>query len=140
MPGNETTIGTKFAVKSTIKGGLEAPTIVPVAKGYVLIVSTTTGWSPNAGRQYFAPSLSGPWKLLGPVTPDSKTSFGSQGTFALSVGCHWLYLGDRWSFPNLKDASYVWLPIRNVAVAGENTPLKIDGSVRAGWKNCVDEL
>ncbi|KAJ3039727.1 hypothetical protein HDV00_011959 [Rhizophlyctis rosea] len=108
--------GTNAAgVLSTITGGLEAPTIMKGNGGYYLILSTTSGWSPNAGKHYWASSLSGPWWDNGQIS-SSSNSYNSQPTYLLPLqgksGTKYVYMGDRWSYPNLGSASYVWLPVK----------------------------
>jgi hypothetical protein len=104
---------------SQIKGSFEAPTIlkVPEQNAYYLFVSRTSGWSANEGRMFRAGSLNGPWTLVGNLSP-SKDSYNSQPTFIMqhenpvaSDKVRAIYLGDRWNYPDLAHASYVWLPI-----------------------------
>ena len=97
-------------IMSSIHGGLEGPALIKTSWGeYYLYLSRTTGWKPNEGRIYSAWSLQGPWTERGIIAqPDS---FNSQPTTSFQLGDDkWLYLGDRWSHPNLEVASYIWLP------------------------------
>ncbi|KAJ3128311.1 hypothetical protein HK098_004720 [Nowakowskiella sp. JEL0407] len=102
-------------VQSTITGGLESPTIMKGNGGYYLFLSKTTGWSPNPGILYWASSLKGPWWDNGQLGPNN--TYNSQPTFLLPlVGSNgktkYVYMGDRWNHPNLKDATYVWLRLK----------------------------
>ncbi|KAJ3039629.1 hypothetical protein HK097_002792 [Rhizophlyctis rosea] len=123
-----TSDGTNSAgIVSQIQGGLESPTILKGNGGYYLILSTTTGWSPNAGKHYWASSLSGPWWDNGALSTTSNTH-NSQPTYLLPLqgrsGTKYLYMGDRWSHPNLASASYVWLPVK-LGAKGTNPGVQI---------------
>ena len=55
------------------------------------------------------------WTSIGNPT-GSKTTFDSQPALVLpftdAQGVdYFIYLGDRWAYPNLLNASYIWLPI-----------------------------
>eukprot|EP00475_Leptophrys_vorax_P036252 TRINITY_DN608_c0_g1_i1.p1 TRINITY_DN608_c0_g1~~TRINITY_DN608_c0_g1_i1.p1 ORF type:complete len:347 (-),score=87.69 TRINITY_DN608_c0_g1_i1:62-1102(-) len=107
---------------SQITGSFEAPTILHVSEAglYYLFVSRTSGWAANDGRMFASSSLKGPWKQLGALSP-STDSYNSQPTYIIqhqqannnnsSSSIRAIYLGDRWNYPDLAHASYVWLPI-----------------------------
>ena len=103
-------------VVCTIDGSYEAPTIMRGNGGYYLMVSRTTGWGANEGKLFWASSLSGPWIDNGPISAND-TSYNSQSTFLLPLNgtdgaVHYVYMGDRWNYPDLAHASYVWLPVQ----------------------------
>ena len=99
-------------------GSNEAPVIFKRAQKYYLITSGTSGWAPNAARSAVADHIFGPWKSLGNPcrgTPEeNRTTFESQGTFALAVPGkedRLIFMADRWRPNNPIDGRYVWLPI-----------------------------
>ncbi len=52
---------------------------------------------------------------MGPLSTSNDT-FKSQPTYVLPLKTQeaetkYMYMGDRWNYPDLVDASYVWLPI-----------------------------
>jgi len=102
------------AVASTIQQSREGPAILKSGSTYYLILSHCTGWSPNAADLWTASSLSGPWKEIGNPT-DSDTTYNSQSTFFITLPApyvgNYIFMGDRWNYPNLSNATYVWLPV-----------------------------
>ncbi len=97
--------------------GREAPAVFKNNGYYYLITSGCTGWAANAAECAVAPSLFGPWQVLGnPCTgQQAECTFDSQGTFVLPVSGYegeFLFLADRWNPSNLSDSRYVWLPLR----------------------------
>lgn len=96
---------------------MEAPAIFKHKNKYFLIASDCTGWSPNAARLAWAPSMFGPWEELGNpcVGKDAELTFHSQSTFVLPVKRKkdaFIYMGDRWRPENAIDGRYVWLPVQ----------------------------
>ena len=96
---------------------MEAPALFKQKGKYYLIMSSCTGWAPNAGRSAVASSIWGPWKELeNPFRGEnSEVSFYSQSTYVLPVPGHadrFIYMGDRWTPENAIDGRYIWLPIR----------------------------
>ncbi|MPM53174.1 hypothetical protein SDC9_99939 [bioreactor metagenome] len=92
---------------------MEAPVIFKHGGRYYFIASDCTGWAPNAARSAAADSLTGPWTELGnPATgAGGDTTYGGQGTFALTLGGETLFLADRWRPENAIDGRYLWLPV-----------------------------
>lgn len=106
-----------------IEKNTEAPAIVPVAGGYYLLGSGSSGWRPNAARAYFSTNLSGPYQALGnPVTgvnphnglgPDK--TFGGQISFVIPVvGRSGAYIAmfDVWQPGQQIKSRYIWLPLQ----------------------------
>lgn len=100
------------------EGFNEAPVLFKRAQKYYLITSGTSGWTPNAARSAVADSLFGPWKELGNpcrgTAEENKTTFESQGTFALAVAGREddvIFMADRWRPGNPIEGRYVWLPV-----------------------------
>jgi len=85
---------------------------------YYLLGSHLTGWSPNQAVLVVSDrnSLNGTtWTTLPPITSSSTTD-DSQSTFVLPYkhpngAMLYIYLGDRWAYPNVGQATYVWLPM-----------------------------
>jgi len=84
-----------------------------------MMTSHLTGWSPNSAELFITDRDSldeAKWISLGNPT-GSSTTFNSQSTFVLPFpstkypGTYfYIYMGDRWDYPHLLDASYIWLP------------------------------
>ena len=97
----------------------EAPTIFKYKKRYYMITSGLKGFSPTDARSAYSDNIFGPWFPLGNPTrstniDDIRKTFSSQGTFVIqNVGPNnkYIFMADRWNIKNLKDSSYVWLPI-----------------------------
>jgi hypothetical protein len=88
---------------------------MPGSNGYFLIASVPTGYIPNQGKVFFAKTLDGDWKDKGPLTTSGQ-SYDSEPSYIVGLTTvtgktKYMYMGDRWNFPHLVDASYVWLPI-----------------------------
>lgn len=133
------TIGLETRQQSFIDGRHEAPAMVKLEVGYMLLASSVTWWFPNSGAQFYSPSLQGPWTRVADLAPWYK--FFSQPSFVVPLGTgtnSWIYMSDRWKWPFLSWASYVWqpLPLNVVKKAGPTTPL--DLSWRDSW--CLEEV
>jgi hypothetical protein len=86
---------------------------------YYMLTSHLTGWAPNAMEAFQSSGdtlCTAEWRSMGNPTNDA-TSFNSQPALVLPYrstltnDTYLIYMGDRWSAPNLLNASYVWLPI-----------------------------
>ncbi|HSH19387.1 MAG TPA: glycoside hydrolase family 43 protein [Draconibacterium sp.] len=96
---------------------MEAPAMFKHAGKYFLIASDCTGWTPNAARLAWAPTVFGPWEELGNpcVGDEADLTFRSQSTFVLPVQGKkdaFIFMGDRWNPENAIDGRYIWLPVR----------------------------
>lgn len=114
----------------------EAPALFKREGTYYLITSGATGWDPNAARYATATEILGEWTDHGnPVSGDgADTTFRSQSTNVIPVDPArgtFIYMGDRWTPSDLKNAPYVWLPLR----FGEGTSMSLiwEGSWR--WED-----
>ncbi|CAF1155943.1 unnamed protein product [Adineta steineri] len=86
---------------------------------YYMMTSHLTGWSPNPAELFITNQdnlHNAKWYSLGNPT-NSSTTFNSQSTFVLPFpstkypGTYfYIYMGDRWNYPNLLNATYIWLP------------------------------
>jgi hypothetical protein len=86
---------------------------------YYMMTSHLTGWSANPAELFISDQdnlQDAKWSSLGNPTGSSIT-FNSQPTFVLpfpstkNPGTYfYIYMGDRWDYPNLLNASYIWLP------------------------------
>lgn len=86
---------------------------------YYMMTSHLTGWMPNAAELFMSniDSLEdAQWISLGNPT-HSATTFNTQSTFVLPYPSNkqpgtvfYIYMGDRWDYPALLNASYIWLP------------------------------
>ena len=94
----------------------EAPAAFEDNGRYFLINSKCSDWAPNAALYAVAPSMLGPWTVMGNPTvgSGSEKTFNSQSTYVLPVvGKHgaFIFMADRWNPDNLEDSRYIWLPI-----------------------------
>lgn len=96
----------------------EAPAPFEFENRFYLFSSGCTGWNPNPLLLSVAESPLGPWRELGNPCrgPGAETSFRSQPACVLPApggsARTFLYLGDRWSASDIRQATYVWLPFR----------------------------
>ncbi len=102
-------------VEELVPGG-EAPVMLKRAGRYYWTFSGKTSWERNDNFYLTATSLAGPWERKGLFCPEGKTTWNSQGAFALPVvaglDTMFVYMGDRWSFPKQESAAtYVWQPL-----------------------------
>jgi len=95
---------------SYISQSREAPAVLKYNSLYYLLLSHCTGWNYNAADLWTTDNLSGTWKEIGNPT-SSSTTFDSQSTFFLPYKNHFIFMADRWNYPNLSNATYVWLPV-----------------------------
>lgn len=106
-------------------GQNEAPCIVKHGQRYWLICSGCTGWAPNAARMFTAQSIWGPWQQMASPFKNGSAdgsepyrnmgadkSFGSQGTYILTVGQQHIFMADIWNPRHLSQSMHLWLPIR----------------------------
>jgi len=103
---------------------IEGQAIWKINGKYYLLGSHLTGWSPNKAvlATTNSKTLKGAtWDTL-PSPTDSPTTWNSQSTFVLPYSHPdgrklYIFMADRWDFPNVGDATYVWLPF-NVSSKG----------------------
>jgi hypothetical protein len=81
-----------------------------------MVSSGCSGWEPNAAEYATAPAMPGPWTRMGNpcIGPDAEKTFNSQSTFVLPVHGKrgaFIFMADRWQKEDLRESSYVWLPI-----------------------------
>lgn len=120
-------------VNAPMAKGFEAPTLFRKDSLYYFLGSDLTGWERNDNYYYTAAALSGPWTLRGHFCPEGTLTWNSQSTFVLPVygsqDTTFLFMGDRWSYPNQASAAtYVWQPLK---VSG--TSLSVP-QYRNGWQ------
>jgi hypothetical protein len=104
---------------STINEPREGHAIFYRNNRYYMMTSHLTGWSPNPAELFISDKNSlkdAKWISLGNPT-GSPTTFNSQSTFVLPFpstkypgSFFYIYVGDRWNFPHLLNATYIWLP------------------------------
>ena len=104
---------------STIGEAREGHAVFYRNNRYYMMTSHLTGWSANAAELFITDrdSLSGAkWISLGNPS-GSSTTFNSQSTFVQTFPSRkspgnyfYIYMGDRWDYPHLLNASYIWLP------------------------------
>jgi hypothetical protein len=109
----------------TWKEKYEAPAIAKKGSTYFMFASQLSGWDPNDNYYSTATSLSGPWSSWKRFADSGSNTYASQTTFILSIGDHFMYMGDRWQSNNLMRSTYIWLP------------LTLDGT-SASMKNAVN--
>ena len=112
-----------------VNQGREAPAIFKAGGNYFMITSASTGWAPNHAQYATASAIKGPWSKLTDLGT-SSTTWDSQSTYVIPiVGSQtttYIYAGDHWTYPQLANSQYIWLPL---VVSG--TQLTTDYS--AGW-------
>lgn len=102
---------------ATGHGHLEAPAIFKYEGVYTLLVSHTTFWAPNPNVYNQARSICGlmSGSFTDEIAPDSNNTYSSQTCFVLPLSGPWgtkfVYLGDRYTYPELHESRYVWLPM-----------------------------
>lgn len=122
VPQGEAIEGVDFS-RNFVNWSREAPAMFKYDGKYYLMTSGCTGWSPNSAKYAMADSPLGPWTDMGdPCVDDkNKTTFNTQSTCIFPVDAEngkFIYMGDRWSSPevsgtsgDLRDSRYVWLPV-----------------------------
>jgi len=113
---------------------IEGVAIWKMNNRYYLLGSHLTGWSANQAVLCVSNgnTLNGAvWQTL-PVITTSSTTYESQSTFVLPYHhpngkMLYIYLGDRWDYPTVNLASYVWLPFE------VNSPTSITLPWEASW-------
>ncbi|KAK9833091.1 hypothetical protein WJX74_006911 [Apatococcus lobatus] len=99
----------------------ESPVLFKYEAHYFLLTSGSTFWSPNAAEIFTARALEGPYASWGnpchgePMDQHGIT-FSSQASFAIPLQApgapgHFLIMADRWQSNDLKESTYVWLPL-----------------------------
>lgn len=106
----------KDFTRAIYDGHREAPAMFKYDGKYYLITSGATGWDPNPAKYHVAESVLGEWKDMGNPTigEGAATTHGSQSTYVIPVDPEkgkFIYMGDRWKKEDLKNSSYVWLPL-----------------------------
>lgn len=106
-------------ITSTIGEPREGHSIFYRNNYFYMMTSHLTGWEPNSAELFISDRDSlndARWSSLGNPT-GSSTTFNSQSTFVLPYPStlvpgtnFYIYMGDRWNYPNLLNASYIWLP------------------------------
>ncbi|WP_256009051.1 glycoside hydrolase family 43 protein [Desertivirga xinjiangensis] len=107
----------------------EAPAVFKHNEKYYCITSGCTGWAPNPSEYAVADSPLGEWQVKGnPAKGEgAQTTFNAQGTFVIPVqgkANTYIFMADRWLNKELKNSSYVWLPLQ----------VKPDGSLEIYYK------
>ena len=101
---------------SDIKAHCEGPGILKKNGTFFLLTSGCSGWTPNPGNYYTAPSIMGPYEKQGsPFVGDAgDNSFNSQPCYIFKIPGYknaYLYMGDRWNGTGSTKSQYVFLPI-----------------------------
>lgn len=104
----------------------EAPALFKRSGTYYLITSGATGWDPNPAQYATATEILGEWTDHGnPVQGEGAAdTFRSQSTNVIPVDPEhgrYIYMGDRWTPSDLRNAPYIWLPLR----FGEGTEMSL---------------
>ena len=99
-----------------IKAHCEGPGILKRNGTFYLLTSGCSGWTPNPGNYYTAPSIMGPYEIKGsPFIGDAgDNSFNSQPCYIFKIPGYknaYLYMGDRWNGFGSPKSQYVFLPI-----------------------------
>jgi len=99
-----------------VQAHCEGPGILKKGNTFYLLSSACTGWAPNPGTYYTAPSLMGPYENQGsPFIGDAgDNSFNSQPCYIFKIPGFrnaYLYMGDRWNGAGSTKSQYVFLPI-----------------------------
>jgi hypothetical protein len=104
---------------STIGEAREGHAVFHRNNNYYMMTSHLSGWSPNSAELFINDRdtlENAKWSSLGNPTA-SSTTFNTQSTFVLPFPStknpgtlFYIYMGDRWDYPALLNASYIWLP------------------------------
>jgi len=94
----------------------EAPAILKNNGKYYIITSGCSGWDPNEALYATADSMLGEWTMK--TNPchgkDANKTYYGQSTWIMPIagkeGC-FIAMFDRWNKKNLKESSYLWLPL-----------------------------
>ena len=82
---------------------------------YYVIGSHLTGWRPNPDVYATAKSLAGPWSKFRNIAPPQTNTYDSQSGYLLKIhgtqATTVIYMGDRWTPPNLWNSGYIWIPL-----------------------------
>lgn len=124
-PADTAVKGVDF-IRPYIGAHREAPALFKRAGTYYLLTSGATGWDPNPAQYATATEILGEWTDHGnPVSGEGAgDTFRSQSTNVIPVDPEngtFLYMGDRWTPSDLKNAPYIWLPLR----FGEGTAMSL---------------
>lgn len=108
---------TNVSARAFVNQSREAPAIFKHAGKYYILSSGCTGWDPNPAEIGVADAPLGPWTVLGDpcIGPDAEITFYAQSTFVLPVAGKpgaFIAMFDCWKKENLRDSSYVWLPVK----------------------------
>lgn len=104
-------------VLEKLDGSGESPAMMKKDGLYYLLYSNLTSWERNDNYYYTAPNVEGPWTRQGLFCPEGSLTYNSQCSFIFPLihgnDTTYMYMGDRWSFPNQSDAAtQVWLPLQ----------------------------
>jgi hypothetical protein len=104
----------------------EAPAVFRLGGRYFLLNSKCADWRPSAALYAVAPSMMGPWTVMGnpAIGPDAEITFNSQSTYILPVAGRpgaFIFMADRWNSNDLVDSRSIWLPI---SVEGDKVEIK----------------
>jgi beta-galactosidase len=99
-----------------VKAHCEGPGILKKDGTFYLLTSQCSGWTPNPGTFYTAPTIMGPYDSQGsPFIGDAgNNSFNSQPCYIFKIPGYvnaYLYMGDRWNGGGSPQSQYVFLPI-----------------------------
>lgn len=83
---------------------------------YYVMGSHLTGWRSNPNVYATAKSLAGPWSKFRNIAPPKTNTYNSQSGFLLNIvgtkATTVMYMGDRWTPPNLWNSRYIWMPLQ----------------------------
>lgn len=99
-----------------LEGSSESPAMMKKDGTYYMLYSNLTSWERNDNYYYTARAVEGPWTYRGLFAPEGSLTHNSQCSFVLPIvrgnDTVYMYMGDRWSYPNQADAAtQVWMPI-----------------------------
>ncbi|MGC9260471.1 MAG: family 43 glycosylhydrolase [Phycisphaerae bacterium] len=82
---------------------------------YYVMGSHLTGWRSNPNVYATAKSLAGPWSKFRNIAPPGTNTYNSQSGFLLKIvgtkSTTIIYMGDRWTPPDLWNSRYIWMPL-----------------------------
>ncbi|MBK1856232.1 family 43 glycosylhydrolase [Verrucomicrobiaceae bacterium 5K15] len=111
-----------YKVAKGITKHTEGPALLKHMGQYIMLASGSTGWRPNAARQFSADSITGPWTpAKNPVSGKNphnqlgaKLTFGGQSNFILKVEGKenaFIAMFDINKPDHPYESGYIWLPI-----------------------------
>ncbi|MBB3128842.1 hypothetical protein FHS19_003517 [Paenibacillus rhizosphaerae] len=111
----------------------ESPAVFKYHQTYYMVTSGCTGWDANPAEYAVAPSVMGPWTVVGNpcIGEHADRTYYSQSTFVIPVAGKehaFIFMADRWNRYHLRESAYVWLPVE----------FSQNGAITIQWRDVWD--